>query len=177
MKYLRRFVWYIASRLFLIILILGLVVSVFYYAMNATNIYVVLKDGMSLRAQTIMQMDEGDELNRYFQQSYLEKDTELQDARAGNSVYADYNVRGIDHRLEMGFLWLWPWEDTARVEITERIPAIDGRAKGTTAEALVAKGGSSALYPPAWPSHRYRVQLAKENGQWRIKSLTLLDGN
>jgi len=49
------------------------------------------------------------------------------------------------------------------------------RAKGSTAEALVAAGGSEALYPPKWQSARYRALLARENGQWHIKSLTLLE--
>ena len=49
MKYLRRFVWYLASRLLLICVVLGLMVVAFYYAMNMANIYVVLKDGMAYR--------------------------------------------------------------------------------------------------------------------------------
>ena len=46
MKHLRRLIWYAASRLMLITLVLGMMVVAFYYAMNATNIYIVLKDGM-----------------------------------------------------------------------------------------------------------------------------------
>ena len=38
MKYLRRLIWFIASRLLLIVLILGLMVIAFYYAMNLTNV-------------------------------------------------------------------------------------------------------------------------------------------
>ena len=51
MKYLRRFVWYLASRLLLICVVLGLMIVTFYYAMNMANIQVVLKDGMAYRAQ------------------------------------------------------------------------------------------------------------------------------
>ena len=43
MQYLRRLVWYIASRLLVITLVLGLMVTGFYYAMNVTNINVVVK--------------------------------------------------------------------------------------------------------------------------------------
>ena len=57
MRYLRRFVWYIASRLFIVLILIGILTVTFYYAMNATNIYVVIKDGMARRAQVIM-MDE-----------------------------------------------------------------------------------------------------------------------
>ena len=57
MKYLRRLVWFLASRLLLITVLVGLMVTVFYYAMNLANIHVVLKDGMAMRAKVIM-MDE-----------------------------------------------------------------------------------------------------------------------
>lgn len=30
------------------------------------------------------------------------------------------------------------------------------------------------LYPPDWQSASYRAVLVKENGQWRIRSLTLV---
>ena len=50
MRYLRRLVWYIASRLFIALILLGILTVTFYYAMNATNIYVIVKDGMARRA-------------------------------------------------------------------------------------------------------------------------------
>ena len=174
MKYLRRLIWFIASRLLVFTLVCGLMVVTFYYAMNLTNIHVVLKDGMARRAQVIMMGEDEAELTKYFQSAFLERDQALIVLHQGLSPYQDYNVRGIDHRLEMGFVWLWPWDETARVDITERIPRIDGRVKGSKAEAAIATGGGSALYPPAWQSARYRATLVKENGRWRIKSLTLL---
>lgn len=176
MKYLRRFVWYIATRLFLFLAIAGMMVVVFYYAMNLANINVVLKDGMALRAKTVMMMDTGSDLNKYFSQNFISGDPVLLSVQQGTSPYNAYNVRGIDHRLNMDFVWIWPWDETVRVTITERIPRIDGRAKGTTAEALVAAGGNGALYPPAWTSGRYKVVLTKENGRWLIRSLTLISG-
>ena len=175
MERLRRFIWYLAGRLFLLLTLLSLFTVTFYYAMNATNIYIVLKDGMAKRAQVIMMEEDASELTKFFQSSYLQRDQNLQIALEGKSPYTYDTVRGIDHRLEMTWMWCWPWDTTARVEITERIPSIDGRAKGTTAEQLVAQGGSSALYPPSWQAARYRAVLTKENGQWHIKSLTLLE--
>lgn len=170
MKYLRRLVWFLASRLMVITLVLTMAVVVFYYAMNLTNIHVVLKDGMAARAKVIMMGDEVSGLSRFFQSAFLERDEVL----TAESPYKDYNIRGIDHRLDTGFLWTWPWDESVRVDITERIPSIDGRAKGTRADALVAERGSSALYPPAWQSAKYRAVLVKENGQWKIRSLSLL---
>ncbi len=175
MKYLRRLMWFIASRLFVVTLLAGLCVVVFYYAMNLSNIQVVLKDGMAHRAKVIMMDEDMSRLTKYFQSAFLERDSALIALQNGQSPYRDYNVRGIDHRLEMGFLWLWPWDDTARVDIVERIPRIDGRVKGSRAEELVSQRGESAVYPPAWKSAKYRAVLVKESGQWHIRSLTLIE--
>ena len=175
MKYLRRGVWYIASRLFLICLILGIAITVFYYAMNLANIQIILKDGMATRAKVIMGIEkDASTLNRYFQSSCIASDETLMTAQDGKSAYVDYNVRGIDHRLKMGFLWTWPWDYSVRLTIEESIPRIDGRVKGNRADEVIAQKGNSALYPPSWPDLQYLVALVKENGQWKIRNLTLI---
>ena len=79
MKYLRRIVWFFANRLLVFCLILGLIVTVFYYAMNLSNIQIVLKDGMAARAKYIMGMnDSRKDLEKYFQAVCLENDEYLQ---------------------------------------------------------------------------------------------------
>lgn len=175
MKHLRRLIWHIASRLLIVTLVLGLLVTGFYYAMNMTNIYIVLKDGMARRAQVVMMTEEVDELKKYFYDSFISRDAAVQTVINGTSPYQAYNVVGIDHRLEMGFTWVWPWDTTARVDIEERIPAIDGRVKGSVAENYIDQYGSEALYPPDWISARYRATLVKENGQWKILSIQTIE--
>ena len=71
----------------------------------------------------------------------------------------------------MGFLWVWPWDTTVRVNITERIPRIDGRVKGLRADEVIAKNGQNAVYPPEWQEQEYRAVLVKESGQWKIRNL------
>ena len=61
MKYLRRIIWFFANRLLVLCVILGLIMTVFYYAMNLSNIQIVLKDGMAYRAKYIMGMDDSRE--------------------------------------------------------------------------------------------------------------------
>ena len=175
MKHLRRLVWHIASRLLIVTVVLGLLVTGFYYAMNMTNIYIVLKDGMARRAQVVMMTEDVTELRKYFYDSFLSRDAAVQTVMDGTSPYQAYNIVGIDHRLSMSFTWVWPWDSTARVDITERIPAIDGRVKGTVAEDYIDRFGSDALYPPEWISARYRATLVKENGQWKILSIQTIE--
>ena len=175
MKHLRRLVWHIASRLLIVTIVLGLLVTGFYYAMNMTNIYIVLKDGMARRAQVVMMTEDVTELRKYFYDSFLSRDAAVQTVVEGTSPYQAYNIVGIDHRLSMSFTWVWPWDSTARVDITERIPAIDGRVKGAVAEDYIDRFGSDALYPPEWISARYRATLVKENGQWKILSIQTIE--
>ena len=168
MKYLRRFVWYIASRLAMLCALVSVMVVVFYYAMNTTNIYIVLKDGMAKRAQVILTVEENaGELNKFFQSSYLAADQALQMTVEGNSPYKNFNMVGIDHRLTMEWMWSWPWDDTARAVITETVPRIDARPKAAAAQA--------GLTAPPWQGAKYKATLVKESGQWKIKSLTTVE--
>ena len=173
MTRLRRFIWYLASRLLLVIVLLGLFIVTFYYAMNATNVYIVLKDGMAKRAQVIMMDEDASELNKFFQSSYLQRDENLLLAEEGQSPYQCYTIRGIDHRMTMTWMWCWPWESTARVEFTERVPRIDGRLNQSFADTAKALYGESYETPPKWQGGRYTATLVKENNQWHIKNIVL----
>jgi len=174
MDKLRRFVWYIASRLFILIVLLGFAVVTFYYAMNATNISIILKDGRALRAQVIMMDEDPTELTKFFQTNYLQRDEILLQALDGKSPYSIYTIRGIDHRLQLTWMWCWPWENSAKAEFIERIPRIDGRINRTYEEAAInLYGENNYESPPRWQSARYAVTLVKENDQWRIRSITV----
>jgi len=174
MNKLRRFVWYLASRLFILVLLLGFAVVTFYYAMNATNISVILKDGMALRAQVIMMDEDPSELTKFFQDNYLLRDENLLQAEDGKSPYAIYTIRGIDHRLQLTWMWCWPWDTTAKAEFIERIPRIDGRINRTYEETAIELYGENEYEsPPRWQSARYTATLVKENDQWHIRSLTV----
>lgn len=171
MKYLRRLIWYVATRLMAAVAVLGLMTMAFYFTMNATNIYVILKDGMAKRAQVIT-MNAQEDLTKYFSPAYLERDAMLVQARNGESPYQlYYTITGFDHRINLDWVWCWPWEDTARATVTERIPAIDGRMKPSAREAVNAIGWTPQ---PKWQPAQYSVTLGRENGQWRVKNLSVL---
>ena len=80
MRYLRRLIWFIASRLLVILLVLGLLTVAFYFSMNATNIYIIIKDGMARRAQVIMMDEPVSQLDNYFSSSWIARDDWLQSA-------------------------------------------------------------------------------------------------
>ena len=166
MKYLRRLLWYLVSRLLILCLALGLMTIVFYFSMNATNVYVVMKDGMAKRAKVIMMGLDEEGLERYFSPTYLERDQMLIQARNGQSAYQkNYSITGFDHRLSLDWFWCWPWDNEVSATITESIPAIDGKLKASAREA-------NQLAAPKWETTQYTAILRRENGQWRIRSMT-----
>ena len=163
MRYLRRLVWYIASRLFILLILLGVLTVTFYYAMNATNIYVIIKDGMARRAQVVMMDEPISSLNQYFTAAWIERDELLHSAVNGNGPYQNVSVTGFDHRISLKRVWCWPWEDSATATVTERIPSIDG------------KSASGSV--PAWPAGTYTMILTRESGNWKIRNMTAAEQN
>ena len=159
MLYLRRFLSFIASRLFIILVVLSILIVTFYYAMNSVNIYIILKDGMARRAQVIL-MDEGkNELKSYFSAAELARDPELLQALSGESPYSSMRIIGIDHRVQLQSVWCWPWDNTAKASFTERIPSIDCRT--TTSDGAI----------PQWPERSYQAILSREDDHWLIENL------
>ena len=180
MRYLRRLTGWLAGVLLIAAVVIGLVVITFSEAMNLSNIRIVLKGGMAYRAQVILGMADGSERDNFFTPDA----TYGSDAASLAERYADYTVRGINHNLDTGFVWVWPqWGDQSRarevtVEVTESIPSIDGRVKGSRADAVVQAGGQEAVYPPRWRQTRYRVTLEQDtvNQKWRIKRIEPVAG-
>ncbi len=177
MEYLRRATGWLCAVLAIAALVIGLAILTFFEAMNVANIQIVLKGGMAYRVQTIMGMDTENDRGSFFAGSLVEDDRLHGSLQAAVSKYDDYNVRGIDHRLDMDFVWVWPRQRSVTVEVTESVPRIDGRALGSRAEALVSARGAEALYPPAWESARYRITLEQDaqNKQWRINRIELIE--
>ena len=173
MKYLRRFIWFFALRILILTLALGLMLMAFYLAMNASNTYVIIKDGMAKRAQTIMMGAPEDDLQDYFTAACLEADADLRTARQGTSAYQlYYSITGFDHRINMRSFWCWPWDVTATCTVDERIPAIDGKLNNEGRNWANALSLSST--PPAWNAGRYRVTLIQQNGHWKINTINYL---
>ena len=175
MRILKRFLGFIASRLFILTLISALLIISFYLAMNTANIWVLIDDGLSARAAVVLMNEDSADLSKYFRQEFISQDPVLQVGLSDNSPYRDYEIRGFDHRVKMVSVWSWPWENVARAEIIESIPAIDGTIRSARREAALAAGGEARLSPPGWASSRYRVTLTRTAGRWMISNLQLIE--
>ncbi len=174
MSYLRRFLWYIAKHLLAVTIVAGAMILACYMAMNTANITILLQDGMALRAQVIMMEEDQAELNKYFENEFVQLDTALNLGQTGQSPYANYNINGIDHRVKLEWMWCWPWDSVARADFVESVPKIDGRIIASL-RADAEKNNPASVYPPAWKTARYRATLVREAGRWKIQSLKQLE--
>lgn len=170
MKYLRRLLWFVATRLILFSVIFALLVLAFYLAMDTTNIYLLLDDGMRARASVILTREDAGELNSYFTANFLHQDEALAIGLSDQSPYIDYDIADFSYELTMEWMWAWPWENTATATIVERVPKIAGTVVSEK-KSLVTSGALSAA-PPSWYGGRYQVTLTRVNGQWKIDGLT-----
>ena len=175
MRVLRRFLNFIASRMFVLTVVCALLIIAFCLAMNTANIWVLISDGLDARAGVVLTGEGEENLSRYFRQEFLNQDPVLQVGLSDASPYRDYEIRGYDHRVRMVSVWAWPWEDVARAEIIESVPAIDGAIRSSRREAALAAGGEERLSPPKWATSRYRVTLVRSAGRWMISNLQLIE--
>lgn len=161
MLYLRRLIWFIARTLIIVCVLAGMLVCAFYMAMNMSNIYVVLSDGMEKRVDVILTRQQAEELNKYFHADFLLADPALDGALNGDSAYVDYNITGFDYDLTIERMWAWPWDDYANCTVVERVPVITGTV-------IASRRSEVSSRIPKWVGGRYEITLAKQSGQWKI---------
>ena len=169
MKYIRRLLWFVATRLVMISAVVGLLTLVFYLAMNTANIYLLLSDGMKLRAEVILTRDNAEEMPSFFTDEFLLDDETLAIGLSEQSPYVDYRIDSFNYEMSMEGMWAWPWENTATATIVEKVPRIVGSVR-TNSQSLLKAGLISAT-PPPWYGGRYTVTLQRISGQWKIAGL------
>ena len=171
MRILKRMLDFIASRMLMVTVACALLIISFYLAMNTANIWVLIDDGLDARASVVLMGEDTGKLTSYFRSEFIAQDPVLQVGMSDTSPYRDYEIRGYDHRVKMVSVWSWPWENVARAEVVESIPAIDGTIRSAKREAALVDGGEERLSPPAWTTTRYRVTLVRTAGRWLISNL------
>lgn len=174
-KYVRRLMVFLATRMVAVCIIAALMTVVFYLAMNTTNMYIVLKEGLNTRVGVVLKQVDEEELQKFYTRDFLQTDLVLQSVANKESPYQHYTIRSYDHRVTLSWVWCWPWENEAVATVTERVPKIEGelpRDKMTDAQRAATKG---KLLPPSWRGGKYEVEMVKMDGVWKIASIVTLE--
>jgi hypothetical protein len=165
--YIGRFLRYLVGRLLLWALAVGFIVLSFFVCMDYMNVNVLIRDGFYKRAATIMHINEDASiLIKVFTKSFIEKDTLLK-----SNTYDAYVIRSFNHKLDVDFKIIFPWDSTIEVNITERIPYIDGELPVSSEDT---KASDETIKPPEWQDGRYTLTLARDKENWRITGMKLI---
>ena len=169
MRYIRRFLWFVASKMLIFSLIAALLILAFYLAMNAANIFVLLSDGMKERTNVILTRENPDYLNEFFRKEFLDNDEKLRVGLSPESDYLNYRITGFESSVTLEWVWSWPWEDEAQATIVHRVTDIRGSV--LSSKSSLVRTGKITAQPPGWQGGRYDVELYRVNGQWKIAGM------
>lgn len=149
---------YLVKRLTVIVAIAVLIMLATFMGYDYANIYVTVNEGIAQRAQVILQEGDYTTLGKFYTQEYLEKDSLL-----SNNPYKSYIVTDYDLRVKVKQIWVWPWNDEAKVTIEEMIKDI---------KAVPKDDGEENLSVSEWESGE-KLIIMKKNGRWRIDDVIL----
>lgn len=164
MKYLRRLMTFLASRMVIITLCAALLVTAFYMAFNMGSAYILVTEGFEKRVDVCLTRQEYTELNKYFSVGFLTNDPVLAASVSLESPYIPYNITGYDYDIKVEKLKAWPWDDNISCIITEYVTNITGTVKNGYTDV-------ASINPPAWRSGRYYVGLERQGGKWVIGAI------
>lgn len=185
-----------------IVIVVLFVILAAFFAYDMANIYVVVNDGLSQRAETVISRQGPSDLNRFFTLKYLNSDSLFY-----SEQYRDYLIQDYDYEMKIKKLWVWPWQSRTEVVVEEYIPesswkfsitdemrerlaaaqapsadtnADEGQAEEAAGEnsetGEEAKEVSLVIPNPQWQNGEKQVEFRKVDGQWKIDRIVFLRG-
>ena len=162
----RRSVFYFMRAILTILVIGALCILSFIFGARISNAYILVNEGMTLRAEAMLKNTPDNELTVYFSSDCVQTDAAERDACA--APYSGVTVSSYEYGLKIKDLHLMPWHINTYVDVVEDIRSIRWTAS--------AESGSGSSVPD-WTPRRYRLHLGKIDGRWMIESVELLELN
>ena len=161
LRFFSRSSLYIARTIALVFLSVMLCVVAFVSCARLANLYILVNEGMSLRIECIIEDGNREELDNYFTPECIASDGRLLD-----TTYYPYTISSYNYILDFSRIRVWPWLTELSVDVLEQADRITGTANSNAVDP--------DSDPPPWTPIRYRLTLAKVNGNWRIKSINTM---
>lgn len=169
MEYVIRFLYTLLKTALVLAIVVVLCVGGFMMAMNVSNIYVLVGDGMKMRTSVVMGLNEADELPKFFSQSCIQTDEIYQD-----NTYLDYDMESFSSDVSVSKLHTLPWEDTATVTLKQNVSSVIGYLPISKQNAQQL-ANPKKIPAPEWKSQSFELELKKWQDQWKIVSLTPIE--
>lgn len=161
----RRSILFFVRTILLILIIVLVCLVAFLAAARISNSYILINEGMALRASSILNALDDPDLAIYFTADCLEQDTSLRAQSVAR--FAGYTVNSYDYDLSVDRFHVMPWQSSIYVDVIENITSIKATASSEAA-------GSAT---PEWTPIRYRLYLKNIDSRWYVDSIELLELN
>ncbi|MEG1548231.1 MAG: hypothetical protein RR232_07065 [Clostridia bacterium] len=160
----KKSVWYVFKTLLIILVVAGIGVGAFTMAMYVSNMYILVTEGMHLRAECILQDGSVLEMTEYFTQHFVDKDAALKDSK-----YDAFTITDFTYNVDIEGISVMPWGNTAGFRVMEKVTGI---------AATVNEGsGNPDAKLPEWKTTRYDIVFKRIDSRWYIDELKLIDEN
>lgn len=161
----RRSIMFLIRTILLVLLIVLLCFAAFISTSRLSNSYILVNEGMPLRAASMLHGVEDPDLAYYFTADCIAEDATLRAQSV--SAFQGFSVSDYEYDLIIDKMHVLPWQASTYVDVTEQINAIK-------ATFLLESGTSSV---PEWTPIRYRLYLQQVDGRWYISTVELLEVN
>lgn len=162
----RRSVFYFMRAILIVLVIGALCILSFVSAARVSNAYILVNEGMNMRAACILENNPDNDLLSYFTLNCIQSDAAERQNNA--EPYAMITVSSYEYRLQIRDLHILPWQIGTYVDVVEQIRGIKG-----TFSAEIRSVDSF----PDWTPRKYRLYLGKTEGRWLIEKVELLELN
>ena len=162
----RRSVFYFMRTILMLLGVTVLCVFAFVSASRISNAYILVNEGMPLRADCILKNGSVNDLAAYFTSACVTNDAPQRETSA--APYSGATVLSYEYDLSISNLHIFPWHVNAYVDAVEQIRAIKGSMPSET-------GADGTI--PDWAPRKYRLFLEKVDGRWYIDAIELLELN
>ena len=161
----RRSVFYFMRAILTVLAVATICIFAFLSAARVSNAYILVNEGMPLRADCILKNASVNDLAAYFTADCIETDRLQRETSA--VPYAGATVTSYQYDLSIANLHLLPWHVNTYVDVVEQIPSIRGTMSAE----------SEATQVPEWAPRKYRLTLVKTDDRWYIGAVELLELN
>ena len=158
----RRSVWYVLRVVLIIAAVVLLCYAAFVEALYISINYIIVTEGMALRADCILNDNSVSTLYDHFSDGERIMDTALFSGK-----YDAYHVESYNYDLKIESFSVYPWSKEAKFIVRE-----------TVTQIIASPYDDNITEPvPEWTNARYEVILEKFSGKWIITKLTVLETN
>lgn len=161
----RRSIMFFIRTILITVFIVLLCCAGFITAARLSNCYILINEGMSLRASSMLLGGDNPDLAVYFTSDCIKNDAALRSQ--STSQFTDFTISNYEYDLIVDSMHVFPWQHDTYIDVIEQITSIKASAP--------AESGISTI--PEWAPIRYRLHVEQIDARWYISAIELVEVN